>query len=342
MRLRPTTPEPQKGSATRLVTGYPAPSIADCDDYYPFGELISCGGTATLRFKFTGQERDNETLLDNFKARYVSSAMGRFMNPDPSGISLADLNDPQQLNLYSYVRNNPADMTDPTGLDPGFCGIEGDEYPCGFGENCWDYDILSCWHDFQQPPELAPLSPFAANPASSFIATGPGTDWQTILFGPPNPSLLIINNFGGFPPLVDPASIFGSICPAGGGTIGEAASNCVPPLSFLRFSGYEWPYPHDDFANLMRYKPHRSLSERAATYFSQYVPCAFAGMIHYSIGNEENAKKFFVLNAVVPPISFLKWGPWGLALGSTGAAAYDLHAAVNINVACTAQVYGGQ
>jgi hypothetical protein len=42
-------------------------------------------------------------------------------SPDPSGISLADLTDPQQLNLYTYVRNNPVTLSDPSGLGPEGC-----------------------------------------------------------------------------------------------------------------------------------------------------------------------------------------------------------------------------
>ncbi len=59
-----------------------------------------------VRSRYTGKERDSESGLDNFGARYMSSQYGRFMTPDPTGIFLADLSDPQQLNLYSYVRNN--------------------------------------------------------------------------------------------------------------------------------------------------------------------------------------------------------------------------------------------
>jgi RHS repeat-associated protein len=64
--------------------------------------------TAMLTKRFwrtlTGQERDSETGNDNFKARYYGSSLGRFMTPDPSGIDLADMTDPQQLNLYATIR----------------------------------------------------------------------------------------------------------------------------------------------------------------------------------------------------------------------------------------------
>jgi RHS repeat-associated protein len=67
--------------------------------------------------KFNGKERDSESGLDNFGARYDASSMGRFMTPDPLYLELHRLIDPQQLNLYAYVRNSPLSLTDATGLD---------------------------------------------------------------------------------------------------------------------------------------------------------------------------------------------------------------------------------
>jgi RHS repeat-associated protein len=73
---------------------------------------------------FTGKERDAETGLDYFGARYFSSAQGRWTSPDwstvPQPVPYADLTDPQTLNLYSYVRNNPLSRTDPDGHCSGF------------------------------------------------------------------------------------------------------------------------------------------------------------------------------------------------------------------------------
>jgi RHS repeat-associated protein len=63
---------------------------------------------------FTGKERDAETGLDYFGARYMSAAQGRFTSPD---IPLIDqhVHDPQSWNLYAYGRNNPLKNVDPTG-----------------------------------------------------------------------------------------------------------------------------------------------------------------------------------------------------------------------------------
>jgi RHS repeat-associated protein len=72
-------------------------------------------------FKFTGKERDTESGLDYFGARYYGSSMGRFMSPDwsegPDPIPFADLRNPQSLNLYGYVGNNPLSQVDDDGHD---------------------------------------------------------------------------------------------------------------------------------------------------------------------------------------------------------------------------------
>lgn len=70
-------------------------------------------------YHFTGKERDTESGLDYFDARYYSSNMGRFMSPDWSAkeepVPYAKLDDPQSLNLYSYVYNNPLSSIDADG-----------------------------------------------------------------------------------------------------------------------------------------------------------------------------------------------------------------------------------
>ena len=98
-------------------------------DYLPFGEEIGgpqvalLGGRTTAqgytgdatRQKFTGYEADAETGLNFAQARYQSSLQGRFTSVDPLGAS-ASVGDPQSFNRYSYVNNNPTNLTDPSGM----------------------------------------------------------------------------------------------------------------------------------------------------------------------------------------------------------------------------------
>jgi RHS repeat-associated protein len=69
--------------------------------------------------RYTGKERDAESGLDNFGARYYASNMGRFMGPDfndsPDPVPYADFTNPQSLNLYSYAYNNPLTNMDADG-----------------------------------------------------------------------------------------------------------------------------------------------------------------------------------------------------------------------------------
>ena len=88
-------------------------------DLYPYGGERWSTDTCDSHYKFTSKERDPESGLDNFKARYNSSSLGRFMSPDwsdsPSPVPYAYLEDPQTLNLYSYARNNPMSLRDLNG-----------------------------------------------------------------------------------------------------------------------------------------------------------------------------------------------------------------------------------
>jgi len=84
-------------------------------DFTPYGQEIQHTNTcpSTYNYKFTGYERDSETGLDYAFARYYSSRFGRFMSPDPVA---GGRSNPQSLNRYAYVVNNPTNWTDPLGL----------------------------------------------------------------------------------------------------------------------------------------------------------------------------------------------------------------------------------
>ncbi len=77
--------------------------------YLPYGERDAGNQTP---HQYTGKERDNESGLDYFGARYYASSHGRWMSVDPA---IQNLFDPQSLNRFTYVRGNPAKLVDPDG-----------------------------------------------------------------------------------------------------------------------------------------------------------------------------------------------------------------------------------
>lgn len=89
-------------------------------DYYPFGEqrLNEQYGNFDEKKKFTGHEYDAETGLNYMVSRYQNGTIGRFISVDPASQNSPEkfLDDPQRLNSYSYTRNNPINLIDPTGL----------------------------------------------------------------------------------------------------------------------------------------------------------------------------------------------------------------------------------
>jgi RHS repeat-associated protein len=118
------------GSSNVVATSTGA--LENESDFYPFGgEDPITQNLTNQKFKFTGKERDPETGLDDFEARYYNSNMGRFQSPDWANkqepVPYAKLWNPQTLNLYAYVGNNPESSPD---LD-GHEGPDPDPDPFG-------------------------------------------------------------------------------------------------------------------------------------------------------------------------------------------------------------------
>jgi RHS repeat-associated protein len=79
-------------------------------DYTPFGYEMAYTTSCTQNYKFTGMERDGETGNDHAWYRNYQWNLGRWMSPDLLG---GDVTNPQSLNRYAYVLNNPTSLTDP-------------------------------------------------------------------------------------------------------------------------------------------------------------------------------------------------------------------------------------
>lgn len=111
---------------TRVMTTSTGTVCYDAD-FYPFGgERAAYTNTCSQNYKFEGKERDLETGNDDFGARYYSSSFGRWLSPDwssvPAPVPYANLNNPQTLNLYAMVSDNPETFAD---LDGHCCDWQG-------------------------------------------------------------------------------------------------------------------------------------------------------------------------------------------------------------------------
>jgi len=126
------------------------------DGLYPFTDQYACAtADDATPLHFTGKERDTESGNDYFEARYYSSSMGRFMSADWSAkvepVPYAKLGNPQSLNLYAYVLNNPLSKVDKDG-----------HLGCGF-----------LWLGNCPTAPLAPPPPPPAPPALAVAGTPP-------------------------------------------------------------------------------------------------------------------------------------------------------------------------
>jgi RHS repeat-associated protein len=100
---------------SRIITDSSG-TVLDDNDFYPFGAerpILSSSGNV---YKFMGKERDSESGNDDFGARYYSSGLGRFISSDwsavPVPVPYANLTNPQTLNLYAIVHDNPETFAD--------------------------------------------------------------------------------------------------------------------------------------------------------------------------------------------------------------------------------------
>ena len=293
------------------------------------GQLISgsCGDPSPLHF--SGIEGDSESNLDNFPERYYASSIGRFTTRDPAKLLAVDLGDPQTWNNYLYTGNNPTTLIDPTGLD----GCDPSDPSCG-GGGCDPSDpscggggcFFSCGggggtFNPGPPPAGATPSTFPTNP-------GNAPSWQSIIFGPPDPSQLIINN--AFPGLCYDRSGHIVAC-----TDPSAVTDCGENSSCNASDGVPSPPP-----TMSAPKPPKPSK---ADQYTRFLACEAAEAIDLAVGDNDKAGIFAAVNvgAAAPALGatrFLRGSPW---IYLVTAAIYDLSIPIRANRTCTQQVYGG-
>ncbi len=99
--------------STALLTDSSGQKVAGSEVwYFPYGETRPGSGNPPTAYRFTGQLEESTIGLYDYGARFYDPALGRFIAADPI---VPRPGDPQNLNRYSYVRNNPLTYIDPTG-----------------------------------------------------------------------------------------------------------------------------------------------------------------------------------------------------------------------------------
>ncbi len=123
----------------------------------PFGDAQAASGTDGDSYHYAMLDSDTESGTDHAQYRQYSSTQGRWLSPDPYSGSY-DFSDPQSLNRYAYVVNNPVAALDPSGLvrlpyAVGYDGGSGCYYVDWSDDETGDFDIeVDCGSDVSLPP----------------------------------------------------------------------------------------------------------------------------------------------------------------------------------------------
>ncbi|HEY2496730.1 MAG TPA: RHS repeat-associated core domain-containing protein [Candidatus Angelobacter sp.] len=125
-------------------------------DYFPFGSLRQVfTNIAGNNYDFTGYEYDSDTGYNYANVRFEAGRWGRFLSADPY-LGSINITNPQSLNRYAYVTNNPMNLVDPSGMDDDLCddaanscrwdsnGLEPLDPPGG-PNDCTFGEVLPCW-----------------------------------------------------------------------------------------------------------------------------------------------------------------------------------------------------
>lgn len=113
--------------------------VIESYDYDSFGNLKQDDKKTIQPFTYTAREWDRETGLYYYRARYYDPMEGRFISRDPLGFKAGD------VNLYGYTKNNPINLTDPSGLESAGYGGWEVQFIGGYGEatvSCCDGEKL--------------------------------------------------------------------------------------------------------------------------------------------------------------------------------------------------------
>ena len=238
------------GSSVVITNGMTVKRVV----YRPFGQAAS-GSDPVPEFGFTGQRFVDSLEIYDYGARWYDPALGRFLQPDPivRGPShVPNTSDPQTINPYSYVLNNPLNLVDPTGNTPlGYSSLNYSSstysYP-SYGSSSFSYSYPSYYTE-----EQARFYGYLNAGSSSYFSSAPSlSTFASSLSSQSGVSAASPASGGGFWSGVGgvlgntwnlPNTIVGTAWGLAGMAVGGTASvawGALHVASFGRLGGFSW------------------------------------------------------------------------------------------------------
>jgi RHS repeat-associated protein len=172
------------GNFEIVVTGYSKFKVEEVR-YRPFGETLRDTGELSVSHKYTSQEFDAETGLYNYNARFYNPALGRFISADSI---VPDPADPQSLNRYGYVLNNPHRYVDPSGHDDTSIDFYVTDWSSSSGSN---YDGSGYFNYYDQISSSSFSNSYVPNDSNGSSATSAQVGGNSATWN--NPVILTLN-----------------------------------------------------------------------------------------------------------------------------------------------------
>jgi RHS repeat-associated protein len=159
------------GSLTAISTQTGA--LANTYTYDSFGKATGSTGSIVNSFRYTGREFDSDTGIYFYRARYYDQNVGRFLTEDPAGFDGG-------RSFYSYTRNNPALLTDPSGFTPEQkCDCQGNSGGWRVAGKCCQRTVPM--PSSTRPNPYGPCDSFAYINAAYIYANGGDNAWGQIV-----------------------------------------------------------------------------------------------------------------------------------------------------------------
>ena len=205
--------------SSRTIVQAGQTSVCFDADFYPFGGERDVTTTCSQNYKFEGKERDTETGDDDFGARYYTFRLGRWLSADwssvPAPVPYANLTNPQTLNLYAMVSDNPESFADLDGHDT-ITGTGGTTGGCSAGQSG-----LICTPDVPSAAPAAKQGDGQTDKPNPGDGTKPSPTQQTQPQGTKNDALIVTTSVTTSAPTTALGVLLGeAVEPLGGGAVG--------------------------------------------------------------------------------------------------------------------------